>query len=87
MHNKIRHGMIPCHVQRLCYGPWLVTFRDPHNRTVFLQFDYDQAAFAVGSGAIKAPRNWSGTVDALGPVWEQFDLETIQSCSDEYLTV
>ena len=87
MPSRIRHGMTPCQVQRLHYGPWLVTFPNHHNQTLFLQFDYDQAAFAVNGGAIRAPRNWSGTVEALGPVWEQFDPETIEFCSDEYLAV
>jgi hypothetical protein len=79
--------MIPCQVQRLPFGPWLVIFDNPRCRTLFLQIDYDQAAFAVSSGAVAAPRDWNGMIDSIDPPWEQFDPETIEFCSDEYLAV
>jgi hypothetical protein len=79
--------MIPCRVQRLSFGPWLVTLANRPDRTLFFQIDCDQAAFAVSSGAIAAPSDWNGNVESLGPAWEQFDPETIESCPDEYLAV
>ena len=80
-------GMILCHVRRLSFGPWLVSFAEHSHRTLFLQIDYDQAAFAVNSGAIKPPKDWNGTVEMLRPGWEDFDPETIEFCSEEYLSV
>jgi hypothetical protein len=78
-------GLIPCRVEQLSFGPWLVSLGSHH--TLFLQLDYDRAAFAVNCGAIAAPKGWSGTVQELGPAWQQFDPETIRFCPDEYLSV
>ena len=87
MRRKIPYGMIPCHVRRLPFGPWLATLANRPDRTLLFQIDYDQAAFAVNSGAIAAPRDWNGNVESLGPAWEQFDPETIEFCPDEYLAI
>lgn len=85
MRKITRRGMIPCQIHRLPFGPWLVTLANRPDHTLFLQIDYDQAAFAVACGALAAPKNWNGTVNTLGPAWEQFDPETIHYCPDVYL--
>ena len=85
MNMEIPPGMVPCRVIRHTFGPWVVDFLQASNRTLFLQTDFDQAAFAVGTGTLKAPKNWNGDIDVLGSAWEHFDPEAIQFCSDEYL--
>ncbi|HXJ62000.1 MAG TPA: hypothetical protein VNU68_35630 [Verrucomicrobiae bacterium] len=84
MEEQARRGMVSCSVQSH-YSAWLVTFED--NSTLLLQSDYDQAAFAVHCGAIKAPADWDGLPSKLGEDWASFDPSTITYCPDDYLDV
>lgn len=84
MRRKCPDGMIPCLVEEY-YTAWLVTFKG--GDTLLLQSESDQASFAVNSGAISAPKNWDGTPEFLGTVWEKFNPTRIRMCSDEYLSV
>jgi hypothetical protein len=74
-------GMVPCSVETH-YGAWLVSFED--GSSLLLQADYDQAAFAVNTGAFPAPVDRDGTPSRLGPAWEDFSPEDIAWCPDDY---
>ena len=74
-------GFIPCAVEEH-FGAWLVTFDD--GRTLLLQSDWDQAAFAVNCGAITAPDSWDGTPSKLGDDWLYLEPDDIDGCPDEY---
>jgi hypothetical protein len=65
------------------YGSYVVEFDD--GRTILLQSDFDQVAFAVASGLLKAPENWDGSPSKLGEAWENFDMEDIDQCPEEYM--
>jgi len=82
MEERARRGMVSCSVETH-FGAWLVSFDD--GSTLLLQSDYDQAAFAVSTGAIQAPEGWDGLPSKLGEEWVSFDPSTIDSCPDEYL--
>ena len=80
--EQARLGMVACSVESH-YSAWLVTFDD--GSTLLLQSDFDQAAFAVHCGAIKAPDGWDGLPSKLGQDWADFDPSTISYCPDDYL--
>lgn len=72
--------VVKCEVERLSYGPWIVTFPDYPNKEIFLQSDWDQASFA----------NSCGLIPTDSPSSQEFidcDPEDIIFCSDEYLNV
>jgi len=77
-------GMVRCTVEGH-YSAWLVTF--DNGASLLLQSDYDQAAFAVGCGAIAAPGGWDGTPSALGPAWAALEPSAISWCPDDYLAL
>jgi hypothetical protein len=79
--ESARRGTAACSVETH-YGAWLVTFDT--GVTLLLQSDYDQAAFAVSCGAIKAPENWDGSPSKLGDGWALFDPSIIEACPREY---
>jgi len=58
----------------------------PDGSSILLQTDYDQAAFAVSCGLIKAPDDWDGCPSKLKE-WGDVDLEDISECPDAYLEV
>lgn len=72
--------MVPCDVSHYA-SVWKVTFAD--GSTLLLQTDYDQAAFAVDSGALKAPESWDGRPSTL-PGFVDLDVSEIDQCSEEY---
>ena len=80
--ERARRGMVACSVETH-FTAWLVTF--DNGQTLLLQSDFDQAAFAVSCGAIKALEDWDGLPSKLGADWAAFDPSTIVACPDEYL--
>ena len=82
MEEQARRGMVPCSVETH-FSAWLVTFDD--SSTLLLQSDYDQAAFAVHCGVVKAPADWDGLPSKLGEDWVSLDPSTICWCPDDYL--
>ena len=80
--------MVPCSVDiELC--AYIVTFDGVFGRpgkTILLQSDYDQAAFAVNCGLLKPPDDWDGCPSTLDG-WEDADLTDIDKCPEEYLDV
>ena len=74
--------MISCNVLENRMGYLTVTF--PSGKTLYLQSDYDRAAFGVNCGAIKAPDNWNGIPGHLLGNWWEIDWEDIISCPEEY---
>ena|GEM_PF-5718442 len=81
MEERARRGMVACSVETH-FSAWLVTFDT--RETLLLQTDYDQAAFAVGCGAIDAPEDWDGLPSKLGSDWDSFDPSIIDACPDDY---
>ena len=73
--------MIPCKVE---YHHTAIIVRFNDGKSLLIQNENDQCAFAVDSGLISAPRNWDGHADKLGKVWTNCDLEDITQCSEEY---
>jgi hypothetical protein len=73
--------MIKCSVTSH-HGSYIVEFEG--GKSFLLQSDYDQCYFAVASGFIKAPRGWDGSPSKLGKVWEDFNMEDISECPEEY---
>ena len=84
MNARLLPGFVPCSVEDH-YSAWLVEFDG--GRSLLLQSDYDQAAFAVACGAIEAPSDWDGCPSALGDNWSDFDASSIWQCPDCYLDV
>jgi hypothetical protein len=78
----VKFSMVPCSVSSH-YGSYVVEFDD--GRSFLLQSDYDQAYFAVASGFLSAPRGWDGSPSKLGKSWENFNMEDITECPEEYL--
>lgn len=77
-------GFVRCSVEYHC-DAWLVEFEG--GRSLLLQSDYDQAAFAVACGAIDAPAEWDGCPSKLGGAWADLDATGIDQCPDCYLDV
>lgn len=86
-------GMKPFPGSTRCHCEWhysalLITFYEGRRKsTLLLQTDYDQAAFAVACGVIKADRDWDGTPSKLGKAWEDCNLTDIDYCPDYYRDV
>ena len=74
--------MISCKVSGNRIGHLTVTF--DNGKSLYLQTDYDRAAFGIACGAIKAPANWDGQPSNLPDKWWVVDWEDITSCSEEY---
>jgi len=82
LEERARRGMVSCSVETH-YGAWLVRF--DNGTSLLLQSDFDQAAFAVHCGSIKAPEDWDGLPSQLGDDWVRLDPSTIDCCPDDYL--
>jgi hypothetical protein len=76
--------MVNCTVESH-YGTYIVTFED--GKTLLLQSDYDQAAFAVACGLVRAPDNWDGSPSDLGEAWENCEMTNITKCPGDYYNV
>lgn len=72
--------MIPCTVENH-HSALLVTFEDGSD--MVLQSDYDQVAFCVDCGLIKAPSDWDGRPSTV-PEWVDCDPTDITECPDHY---
>jgi hypothetical protein len=71
-----------CDVDRDHMGNLTVTFND--NKTIYLQTDYDRAAFLVACGLVVAPDNWDGQPDSLPDTWIYSEESDITECPNEY---
>lgn len=80
--RRLKPGMIPCTVT---YEHTSYNVQFENGKSLFLQSDWDQAAFAVSCGLIKAPDNWDGVPSKLGKAWEDCELSDITACPDDYL--
>jgi len=81
---KLLPGFTRCHCEYQ-HSALLISFYEGRRKsTLLLQTDYDQAAFAVGCGLIKADRDWDGTTSKLGQAWIDCDLTDIEYCPDDY---
>lgn len=79
--------LIRCKVRTECGGNcWAVSFPGYPGRSLYLQSDWDQAAFAVNCGAVTPPPAWRQPLPCL-PGFAELDPTTIESCPDDYLTV
>lgn len=74
--------MISCTVEENKMGHLIVTF--PSGKTLYLQVDYDIAAFAVACGLVKAAPDWNGMPSNLGNDWDDCYFEDIHECPEEY---
>lgn len=74
--------MISCAVVENRMGHLTVTF--PSVKNMFLQSDYDRAAFGVSCGAIRADNDWDGRPSNLPDKWWEIDWDNIASCPEEY---
>jgi hypothetical protein len=74
--------MITCKVIENRMGHLTVTF--PNGKSLYLQTDYDRAAFGVNCGAIKAPEDWDGQPSDLSENWWEIDWDGITSCPKGY---
>ena len=77
--------MIKCSVESH-HSAYIVTIEE-NGKTVLLQTDSDQVAFAVSCGLITAPDGWDGSPDLLGKAWEDCNLEDITECPNSYYYV
>ncbi len=77
--------MVMCDVYRDHMGNLTVTFTD--NKTIYLQTDYDRAAFLVGCGLVDAPDNWDGQPNNLPDTWIYAEEDDITECPDEYYDI
>jgi len=75
-------SMVKCSVTSH-HGSYIVEFEG--GKSFLLQSDYDQCYFAVRSGFLSAPRGWDGSPSKLGKRWEDFNMEDISECPEEYL--
>jgi hypothetical protein len=74
--------MINCEVSENRMGHLTVSF---NGKSLYLQTDYDRAAFVVACGAVKAPDNWDGQPSSLPDKWWETDFESvIDECPEEY---
>ena len=74
--------MVKCKVS-YHYSALLIEFED--GKSLLLQPDTDQSAFAVDCGLIAAPPDWDGLPSNLvGETWEQAELEAIEECPVVY---
>lgn len=80
---KHRPGFIGCSVEHIGGGQYVVNLDSGDSFP--LHTDYDQWAFAVACGALKAPRDWDGSTPPKG--WEDFDMTDITSCPDAYANI
>lgn len=70
--------LVNCEVYQHRFGYIVVSFPDHHDKELFLQSDWDQAAFAHACGLI----------DTDDPsLLAEVDLEDINQCPDDYLDV
>lgn len=76
------YGFVPCSVEDES-GAWLVSFDG--GKSILLQSDYDQASFAVNSGAVEAPKDWDGSPSELGDKFYGLDPSSIVECPSDYL--
>ena len=74
--------MISCRVVENRLGHLTVTF--PNGKSLYLQTDYDRAAFGVACGVVKAPENWDGQPSHLPENWWEIHWDNITNCSEEY---
>lgn len=81
--ETIPPGCVRCTVEYHAGSSWLVRFED--NATLLLQSDYDQAAFAVACGVIKAASDWDGCPTTLGKAFCEVHPNDIAYCPDDYL--
>ncbi len=73
--------MIKCKVSFQVVG-YLVEFEDGKN--IFLQNDDDINSFGVHCGVIPAPKNWDGDSSTLDIDYNDYDLEGITECIEDY---
>jgi hypothetical protein len=74
--------MISCAVVENRMGHLTVNFDD--GKSLYLQTDYDRAAFGFSCGVVKAPESWDGQPSNLSGNWWEIDWEDITSCPEEY---
>jgi hypothetical protein len=78
----VKFAMVPCTVSSH-HSSYIVEFEG--GKSKLLQSDYEQVYFAVASGFLNAPRGWDGSPSKLGKSWEDFNMEDISECPEEYL--
>jgi len=77
--------MIKCSVEENNMGHLTVTFEN--GKSIYLQSDYDRAAFAVQCGLVVAPDDWDGLPSNLPDEWWEVDFEDITECLEDYETI
>jgi hypothetical protein len=73
-------SLIRCTVRADRIGNLTVTFPDHPGRSLFMQFDHEQMAFASACGLV-------GPEEEGYPGWTDCDPEDITECPDDYLAV
>jgi hypothetical protein len=76
--------MINCIVTENKMGHLTVVFLS--GKSLYIQSDYDKAAFSVDCEVIKAPENWDGQPSNLPDDWWNIEWEDITKCPDYYET-
>ena len=76
--------MTKCKVSFQVVG-YLVEFED--GKSLFLQSDTDICCFGVHCGVIPAPKNWDGNSSTLEVDYNDYDLEEIEECPEEYYNI
>lgn len=74
--------MISCKVVENRMGHLTVSF--DNGKSLYLQTDYDRAAFGVACGVVKASENWDGQPDGLPENWWEIDWDDITNCPEGY---
>ena len=77
--------MITCEVDRDKMGNLTIAFAD--KKTLYLQTDYDKAAFLVACGEVVAPDSWDGQPDSLPENWWYVEETDITECPDDYYDI
>ena len=73
--------MVKCEVVEDGLGNLIVYHGE---KSIYLQTDYDIAAFGVNCGLIPAPKDWCGSPSALEVEWWEYDFEEITECPEDY---
>ncbi len=76
--------MIKCKVSFQVVG-YLVEFED--GKSLFLQSDTDICCFGVYCGIIPCPIDWEKDIETLEVDYNDYDLEEIEECPEEYYSI